>query len=507
MKASERIKSDLATYFSKNGITDAEKSIVKLKGLLHQSVLEAEGLTQESELVKAWTALQLQEGLPFRYDVKTNSIYNIDTVVEFKTKRFLYNIITTSVLNKTGCFAITGSRRVGKTILLKQLYNDNMSSSEFLDCSVRYPMNFNEYYNTIIQAGKKYVFIDEVCKLTDNHCEFVSATKAAASKLCIIITGSTSFVIEDMCEDIGRGEIYTLPPFMYIETLSWQKDATLNDVMQYVSNESFITYLKSQFMSNMELIDYMRGVVHDTIASYRNHSTLEGEISLSTKELDKCLIYISVCQLLYRRSTDNQFIDMPNIGPVVKECLRSKDIFSVTERLGLKNNTIETVLDILCSCNLAKKIRVLKDTHNTSIDAFLFEYPWYVSYCLSPSIQDSEILLDLWVEYYILMKAYYVYSDIAKFRTGAQEEIDVLYRINGWLGLEIKNRPDTNLTRKYKAKLQELSNTYSISDIFISNKSCNAKIAASLELEYIRLLNEGLTYSTFNIQDLLNKYF
>ena len=505
MNAENQIKSDLINYAQ---LTNKSVDVVinELISTAPQSMLmKAKSLPKA---IVAWKILQLQNNTHLDYyaDKSNSYIYNTDTVVSFKTKRFLFDIIKSNVLSKKGCFAIVGPRKIGKTILLKQLYNLNVIDSVYLDCSIEYPNDFNRYYNDLISLNKRFVFIDEVCKIKEGHREFVSATKNASGSLCIIISGSTSFVVEDICYDIGRGEVYTLPPFMYIELLSWKNNVDLCNVKPFVTNDTFIHYIKNQFMSNSELVAYMRGVVHDTIDSYRDHTDFEGPLALTDNDIDKSLIYISVCQLVYRRGSDNNFINMPHIPAAVRDCLVNKNVKPLKNHLGLSNKTIKLVLRLLCSCGLAKRVRIIKELYNSAIDAYLFEYPWYTSYCLNPKIQNADDFIALWIEYYILIKAYYIYTDVAKYRNDDQAEIDVLYTIDGWLGIEVKNRPAQNISQTYKSKLNKLQSLCGITDLFITDNSCNAELTAAMEFEYISLLKDGLVNSTKTVRELLDDF-
>ena len=171
----------------------------------------------------------------------------------------------------------------------------------------------------------------------------------------------------------------------------------------------------------------------------------------------------------------------------------------------LKKHDIEKVISLLACSNLMHRFSNMMAFNNME-DAYVFEYPWYASYCLSPSIQSSKILLDMWVEYSILLRVSYVYSDVAKYRDISGNEIDIVYKINNWYGLEIKNRPKSNISDSYNKKLSKLSQDLSLSELLISDEDLNPILVAMLEFEYVQIVSKGDYETNKSIQTLLREF-
>lgn len=516
MNAKEQIQIELAEYFKENNITNVEQGLNDLQSTLTSYIISHEGLAENtSKEILAWTALQIAKGSTRRYKdlvVQNTGTVDIEFIQSIKTKRFLYEILTTNILHKNGCFGVLGSRYVGKTILLQQLYCDNIETASYLDCSfLQYNSNFSfsYYYSSVIKEDKHIVLLDEVCKINSNiYLEFIHSTKLYSAKLCIIITGSVQLLVDNICNEICRGKTFVLPPFFYIEKLCWLHEIEsiqLQPIKQFINKDTLSGYLKNQFMSNDKLLSYTKGVVHDTITSYRDNTILEGDITIDDKTLNNALKYISLCQVIYHRSSDNNFNNIPNIEPELRGLIFKGDYEAACNKWYLKKQDIEKVISLLACSNLIHKVANMKELDNTE-DAYIFEYPWYTSYCLSPSIQDSDVLLNMWVEYSILLRASYIYSDVAKYRNIYGDEIDIVYKINNWYGLEIKNRPKSNINNNYTRKLNKLSKDLSLSELLISDEDINPVLVAILEFEYIQIIYRGNCETNKSIQTLLNEF-
>ena len=123
-----------------------------------------------------------------------------------KTKRFLYDVMTTR-LNKLDAYAarnndayedsataILGVRQIGKTVLLKQLYNVAPDISEYRDCTgMPSDFDFDGYLRKLLDSGVKRLFLDEVCKIQrDSLADLIRFIKDACAFMSVTFTGSTN---------------------------------------------------------------------------------------------------------------------------------------------------------------------------------------------------------------------------------------------------------------------------------------------------------------------------
>lgn len=441
-----------------------------------------------------------------------------------KTKRFLYNILKDKY--DKGCFAVLGSRRIGKTILFKQLseeYNDTV----YVDIStLKNDFDIEEYIKSCLSQGVRRICFDEVCKISeDMYADFISVVKLYSSEMTFFITGSVASVVKDMCLLIGRGECYELPPIMYIERLCWgngMSTVSADIVTEHTSVDSFIEYLKRQNQLNQkQFIQYIADVVRDTLESYlRNNAIGDCFQEINEDILRRALKYISLCQYVYK--TKNNYVSVPALSKKFKN-LHDKCIEGYKNKWGLTSDEIAYVVSILYGCNLAKKIykyrgsnteiKSIKDT-DAMVGSCIFEYPWLTSFFFTEDIQDEEILLDMWVENAIMLRCSYLYNYVDKLRTVANDEIDIVYTIDDEVyGLEVKNRPYTNLSRGYVSRIKDFADSIMLKEFEFTCTDTNDralridKLVVSLELEYINKSRMGYIDCSEPLRSLYEKYF
>src|SRR3989344_2405783 len=149
-------------------------------------------------------------------------------------KRALYSKLLER-LNSPEAIVITGMRRVGKTTLLKQVYEDLQSDNKII-LDLENPINQKyfgeENYEAIrytletlgITLSKQaYVFLDEI--------QFVRNIPSVVKylidhyKIKFFLTGSSSFYLKNLFSEslAGRKIIYELYPLNFTEFLSLKK--------------------------------------------------------------------------------------------------------------------------------------------------------------------------------------------------------------------------------------------------------------------------------------------
>ena len=439
------------------------------------------------------------------------------------TKRFLYKVLIESVCKKTGCFSVSGARKVGKTILFLQLNEYFGVKSDYFDCTSLISdasFDFEDYYKKAIESGKTIILLDEVCKMNDVYlADFVKYTKIFSSRLCILITGSVATVVKKRMSEIGRGSNYQLPPFLYIERLCWENgydEVDVNAVKTLTSHDKFKEYLKSQMMTSAELLGYMQGVVEDSISSYTERTFLEDSDRIEDTILMNALKYIALCQFVYKKK-NGDYVGIPSIEKSVRE-IALKDYQTARAKWGLTNKDIESVVNLLIGCNLAKRVVYYRGNlikveeiriADKDVPEIIFEYPWYCSVCFDKAIQESDAIMDQWVEYAILIRASYIYQYVNKYRANDDSEIDILYMSDQYYGIEVKNKPYSNNNRTYIEKMKQTADEIGLADCIISSSDSDYRndiIVLTMELEYIDLLKRGELYSELNVSKLIEKY-
>lgn len=446
-------------------------------------------------------------------------------MLRFKTKRFLYGILKN--FYKNGCYAVTGARKIGKTILLLQLSEEpNTSYINIFEEGKNFDLK--EYIEEMKSEGVKRICIDEVCKVTDdNYADFIETIKLYSSELCFIITGSVATSVRKINRLIGRGVEFKLPPIMYVERVSWLYDiyeVNADKLKNLSSVDLFMDYLKNQnYQSNAEMEEYVLDVVQDTLESYLNGSAIEDYRNIDISEVDffNCLKYISLCQYIFRTSR-GEVCKLPPLNKQIKNS-DSDLLEGYRRRWGLDTKDILYVCSILYGCGLSRRVPMYRgdlisleriQSVDNILDAFIFEYPWLSSYFFTDNIKDDVSLIAIWVESCIVLRASYIYMFYDKLRNTSDEEIDLVYSAgDDFYGLEVKNVKSTTISKVYISEQKDFADRVGLRRLDFTCKDDNEsllridKVVASMELEYIELCKNGDKYSKEDIRCLTNKYF
>lgn len=466
----------------------------------------------------------------------------VDAVKDFPTKRFIYNTIEKKILNNPGCSCIVGARKIGKTVLLKQLEGNNKSNSFFIDAStLKYSTDFELLYKDLYNKGIRNIFIDEICKINEDLlADFVSVTRYYAGKVCFILSGSVSISVKNICRDIGRGEEYELPPIMYIERLCWEHgftDISIDAIKSLSSYDLYISYIKTQnTLNDKQCLYYITDVVADTLRSYLRGTYLgDNKMNMSEKEIYEAIKYISLCQFVYKsikgNDTRENYVSIPRLSKEIQDYIGGSYRLA-KKKWDLSKEEIGYVLSLLYGCGLAKQVSIYRgsklDAENLSldsnyVDACVFEYPWLSSLFFSTKLQNDSDFMAIWVENSVLLRESYIYSFYDKYRDKPGREIDTIYKVDngGFYGLEVKDRKSSNVQRSYISQLVNFAvNSLGLEDIYLTcsddPKDNNRykdkflridKVIASMELEYMFLVDNGELYSDLSIDKLIEKYF
>ena len=415
------------------------------------------------------------------------TLYQRDFKV-FKTRRYIFDVLKRMIAcwekaditnkNMYHAVALSGVRRIGKTTVLQQLYNE-LPQSVFIDGS-RVDGDIFEYlWSILARSDIKFVFIDEVCKLSkDSQNSLISYIKSGSNDKFFVLTGSVPYLVEDIADAICSCSQVRMQSIMYVERLAWENGVSLKKAIKYTSNEKFVQWVQSGEIKADSSLDYIRGVVSDTASSYSRHQTnlakeIFGERG-SRKTLSMMYKYVMSCQMLYisESKRGSTFPDVDNIDVISGDVEILRKIQTLRKSLNnLKNSLPVSSIKAFCvmleNAHLAHRVSIYDETDSETlrsieseyyVPAYVFEYPQ-----LLQEVVDAEIggeTLDLWVEYCLLIKASHYYFNVGKYRiTNGTEEVDIVYSledtdfINKCM-LEVKNRPEKQTKFKKYANIQ-----------------------------------------------------
>lgn len=426
-----------------------------------------------------------------------------------KTKRFAYDILkeyydycekTETISYFNGCTTVLGARKVGKTILLKQLCEVEPSKSYYMDCTDMPEMfDFESFYEKCLSKGVSRVFLDEVCKVPDDIiADFIESTKLYSAKILITITGSVKLSVSKLSSRIGRGRTIELPPISYTEQIGWEGVSSSSELLLNFLRSGNITV--EQNTKDSYWLNYINSVVEDTLNSYLRRTSIEKMNIPSTNKIFDALKYISLCQFIYRKD-DGSFVDIPALPRKIKSSIPDFKKLKVKYELS-KQDIVETC-KVLFAAGLARRIdgatsSVLNalGVDNTAVlhrvdedvPALLFEYPWFASYAISTEIEDYAGLLDFRLENELMLRMTYLYRVVDKYRDLDSNELDIVYTVgdcfdSGLYAVECKNRVSSNVQNSDIRHYLSLKTSLNLNELVIS---CSDKTEISSDYSFVR---------------------
>lgn len=349
---------------------------------------------------------------------------------------------------------ISGPRHCGKTILLQQIYNN------YADISFYKEYGDNEDYLTlyddVLESQKKIVIIDEICKASNvSQIKFCSDVKKLQNAGRIVLyTGSVSGVLQSLCDSIGRGTVFDIGTFSYLEFLLWNADdfsdnpfiLTLENLESLSSNELFIRYLYF-LKDNIYKTNYITQVIFDTCVSVRNR--YRTSFNISKEDLLKIIRYLAVQQ---NNITESSMPDIKKYGQI--------DVFidKILQQINMEYQTLSkdvktTGIELLINSDLIKE----SIDHNRR-KIYLFTYPWILTeyfYNIKGVAIFNEIkpVEDIWVEAILLRQMWNIFLNCAKWQEAGVGEVDIVYYTfaSEPMAIEVKNAPYHNAIKSQKS--------------------------------------------------------
>lgn len=367
-------------------------------------------------------------------------------------------------LDKPQIIAIVGLRRVGKTILLRQMIhhlltsNLEVSANQILyflfdDLIVQQPEILEElieYYCKVIAptTQKKYIFLDEIQKVA-HWQDILKRYYDTHPEIKFFISGSASMNIKQSTESLA-GRIYD----EYLPILTFREFLEMNEIIPPMEPlemkiESFME-VHDKFITHIPLIEdfflkyiYKGGfpeilkesdgkIIQKYIKSAIIDHVLLGDIPLVYDVRRKDILYglLQYCS----KETSNIF-----------------EINTVAGALGVHFQTVKEYLFYLkeaflidfqfnYSVSLAHELRKNKKLHiaHTSITCAMHQY--------SEETLRSDALLGQLIETIIFQHIKLVAEKIGFWRSPQKDEVDVIIETKPLLPIEVKyrNRIDTN---------------------------------------------------------------
>ncbi len=179
-------------------------------------------------------------------------------------KRFLFHTIKKYIDHKNALI-ITGMRQVGKTTLMKQIYDEVEAPKLWFDFDnpldmlqfeeIDYNKIFRNLEKSLNSSGKRiYVFIDEI----QNLPEITKIIKYHIDHFNVkyVVTGSSNYYLKNLFPESlsGRKFLFVLPPLSFSEYLYFHDKLEFEEVAD--GNFSSVLEKQSQFEYEKRSMDY-----------------------------------------------------------------------------------------------------------------------------------------------------------------------------------------------------------------------------------------------------------
>lgn len=364
--------------------------------------------------------------------------------------------------------AIVGLRRVGKTVMMKQIIRDIMITNEnifyflFDELIAQNPdilYDILDYYlKTIAKEGKKYVFLDEIQKVPYWQ-DIIKRFYDTRSDIKFIVSGSASLQIKKSKESLA-GRIFDF----HLPTITFREFLELNELkIQKVELE--YNKLKAVYDANLHKKSFLEKSFMEYI--------LKGAFPELAKENDIGIIRDYIKSAVIEKII---FEDIPVVfdikrkdilSAILEYCSReTSNLIDITNLANMLNVNYQTaksylfylqnsfIIDLLYnySKSTSRQLRKNKKIHiaHPSITMAIMNY--------SKEILLINEIVSKYVETIIFQHAKLFSKIISFWRTPQKEEVDI---ISDSLPIEIKYRNQIKnsdmkslikLLKKYKIK-------------------------------------------------------
>ncbi len=211
---------------------------------------------------------------------KHNLHWKGDYFYQFNVQRAMFGKLADNINNRQ-IIAVTGLRRTGKTVLMKQIINFLLKEQSVKRANVLYYSfdeeqpkieeiinEFEKTTNVDIKKSKVYVFFDEIQKLENwqNQIKYYYDN----FDIKFFVSGSSSLFIKNKAKEslAGRCFDFYLPPLTFREFLVFRgkEELITGKLFQSELKKEFDVYLKRQFIEVInETEEYVQNYVKSII--------------------------------------------------------------------------------------------------------------------------------------------------------------------------------------------------------------------------------------------------
>jgi len=391
-------------------------------------------------------------------------------------KRLLFDEISKQI-NHKNAIVIVGSRQVGKTTLMKQIFDEVESRSKLwfdfdnpLDQKIFEDIDYKNIYERILKMvnnnkERLFIFIDEI----QNYPEITKVIKYFIDYYGVkfIVTGSSSFYLKNLFPESlsGRKFLYQLSPLSFREYLYFRDkivraDAIISDINNVIKNYDYLLCKKLE--SDYE--EYLKfGGFPEVVLIDDNETKKQILKNIFASFFEKDIQIIADYKNI-RELRDLILLLVPRVGSLI-------DVTRISSELGISRVKIYSYLEFLEKTFMIKLISKFSKGIDRSVaggkkiyfnDTGILNAIGYVN--------DSQLFENA------VVNQLAPFGELSFYNKKNKAEIDVI--LNKRISFEIKI---AGIEKDYE-KLSQLSQSLGIKDFYIISKKNNKSgfISASL---------------------------
>lgn len=367
--------------------------------------------------------------------------------------REIFEDVADHVLHQPEMTIITGSRQVGKTVLLEQTKEYLQQHGVSPDYMLSYNLDivsdweqfqdqtrFISYLQQRSQHNKLYVFVDEAQKAT-NAPQFFKGVYDSNLNVKLILTGSSSLEFKaDLKESLaGRKRLFHLPPFTFLEFVRSKDERLCESLEQGTVHSLEYDTLRRFYEEYITFGGYPRVVL---ASSPKNKILLLREIYSSYIERDAIGLF----------AIDNKTAFIHLLRLLAAQTGQLVNIAELTNTLNIDRHTVQRYIQILEETFVIKTMTpYFTNTRQEIVKAhkiyFLDNGIRNTALDIFTSIEkrtDKGETLENAVAGELIFRSMQAFAHVHFWRTKQQTEVDfIIEQGTRLLALEVKHTVDT----------------------------------------------------------------
>lgn len=379
-------------------------------------------------------------------------------------KRLLFDEINKQI-NHKNAIVIVGSRQVGKTTLMKQIFDEVENQSKLwfdfenpLDQKIFEDIEYRNIYERLLKMvnnskERLFIFIDEI----QNYPEITKVIKYLIDHYGIkfVVTGSSSFYLKNLFPESlsGRKFLYQLPPlgfkeYLYFKDKISKDEAMINDIRDVIKNYDYLLFRKveSDYEEYLKFGGFPEVVITND-GETKKQILKNIFISFFEKDIQIMADYKDIREL-----RDLILLLVPRVGSLI-------DVTRISSELGISRVKTYSYLEFLEKTFMIRLLSKFSKGVDRSVaggkkiyfnDTGILNAIGYVN--------DSQLLENAAVNQLAF------FGDLSFYNKKNKAEIDII--LNKKVSFEIK----TSGTEKDYEKLGQLSQSIGIKDFYIISK-------------------------------------